>query len=80
MDLSRLTPTARRIADLAAQGISMREIAEAMQWTEGSVKAYLSTRVYRRLGVKSQMDLMRGRLAHVESLLRQAIETNSQSL
>lgn len=64
--MSLLTDTERKIAELAAQGHSMREIAEELGWSPASIKVYLSTRIYPKLGVKSQPGLIRWWIEHVE--------------
>jgi DNA-binding CsgD family transcriptional regulator len=53
-----LTGTERRVAELAASGISNREIAERAFLTTKAVEANL-TRVYRKLGIKSRGGLAR---------------------
>jgi DNA-binding CsgD family transcriptional regulator len=53
-----LTPTEQRIAALAAGGESNREIAAALFVTPKTVESAL-TRVYRKLGVRSRVDLAR---------------------
>jgi DNA-binding CsgD family transcriptional regulator len=53
---SGLTPTERRIAELAAQGSSNKEIAAALFVTVKTVEATLS-RVYRKLGIRSRAAL-----------------------
>lgn len=51
-----LADSERRIADLAAQGMTNREIAAALFVSEKTVEANLS-RVYRRLGIRSRGEL-----------------------
>jgi DNA-binding CsgD family transcriptional regulator len=53
-----LTPTERRVAALAAEGRSNREIAAELFVAERTVEANL-TRVYRKLGVRSRTQLAR---------------------
>jgi DNA-binding NarL/FixJ family response regulator len=53
-----LTPTEERVASLAAEGLSNKEIATALVITVNTVEAHLS-HAYRKLGVRS-----RGQLAH----------------
>jgi len=54
-----LTPTERRIADLVAAGHSNPEIAATLYVSVKTVEANL-TRIYRKLGVRSRVDLARG--------------------
>jgi DNA-binding CsgD family transcriptional regulator len=56
-----LTETERRVADLAAEGRSNREIAAELYMGVSTVEAHLS-RVYRKLGIRSRAGLA-GRLA-----------------
>jgi DNA-binding CsgD family transcriptional regulator len=51
-----LTPTERRIAELAASGLSNREIADRAFVSVKTVEARL-TRAYRKLGVRSRVQL-----------------------
>jgi DNA-binding NarL/FixJ family response regulator len=51
-----LTPSERRVADLAAQGHSNREIAQALFLTVKTVESHLSS-AYRKLDVRSRRDL-----------------------
>ena len=53
-----LTPTERRIADLVAEGLTNREVAERLFVTPKTVESAL-TRVYRKLGVRSRTELAR---------------------
>ncbi len=53
-----LTPTERRIAALAAEGRSNKEIATALFITPKTVGTQLS-RIYRKLGVHSRTELAR---------------------
>jgi DNA-binding NarL/FixJ family response regulator len=53
-----LTPTERRVAELAADGRSNREIAAELFVAERTVEANL-TRIYRKLGVRSRTQLAR---------------------
>lgn len=53
-----LTPTERRVAELAAGGMTNREIAEALFVSVKSVEANLS-RVYAKLGLRSRTELAR---------------------
>ncbi|HWC15302.1 MAG TPA: LuxR C-terminal-related transcriptional regulator, partial [Actinomycetota bacterium] len=51
-----LTPTERRIAELAATGLTNREVAKAAFMSPKTVEANLS-RVYRKLGIRSRAEL-----------------------
>ena len=53
-----LTPTERRIAELAAGGMTNREVAAALFVTPKTVESAL-TRVYRKLAVRSRTELAR---------------------
>jgi DNA-binding NarL/FixJ family response regulator len=53
-----LTPTERRVAELAAAGLSNHEIAERAFLTTKAVEGNL-TRVYRKLGIRSRGGLAR---------------------
>ncbi|WP_188113329.1 helix-turn-helix transcriptional regulator [Nocardioides humilatus] len=59
-----LTATEQRIAELAVQGLTTREIADAAFVSPKTVEANL-TRIYRKLGIRSRAELGQ-RLAHVE--------------
>jgi DNA-binding NarL/FixJ family response regulator len=62
---NELSPTERRVAHLAASGLTNREIAGAAFISEKTVEANLS-RVYRKLGLRSRTELAR-RLTDVEA-------------
>jgi DNA-binding CsgD family transcriptional regulator len=51
-----LTASERRVAELAAQGLTNREIAEALFITVGTVEVHL-THTYQKLGIGSRRDL-----------------------
>jgi DNA-binding CsgD family transcriptional regulator len=51
-----LTPSERRVADLAAAGRSNREIAGELTVTINTVESHLA-HVYRKLGIRSRADL-----------------------
>jgi DNA-binding CsgD family transcriptional regulator len=52
----RLTPTEERVAELAAEGRTNREVAQALFISPKTVEANLS-RVYRKLGIRSRAEL-----------------------
>lgn len=56
-----LTPTERRIAELVASGRSNPEIAATLYISVKTIEANL-TRIYRKLGVRSRVDLARHNL------------------
>jgi DNA-binding CsgD family transcriptional regulator len=51
-----LTPSERRIADLAAEGLTTRDIAHALYVTPRTVEGHL-TNVYRKLGISTRTAL-----------------------
>jgi DNA-binding CsgD family transcriptional regulator len=53
---SELTPTERKVAELVAQGRRNTEVAKALGVSAKTVEYHL-TRVYRKLGVRSRIDL-----------------------
>jgi DNA-binding CsgD family transcriptional regulator len=55
---SGLTSTERRVAELAADGLTNREIAASLFLSHNTVQAYLK-RIYRELGVRSRTELAR---------------------
>ena len=65
-----LTPAERRIAELAARGHTNPEIAATLYISVKTVEANL-TRIYRKLGVRSRVDLARHNL--------DPLDTSSQS-
>ena len=54
--IEALTPSERRIAQLAAEGLSNREIAQALFVTQKTVKMHLSN-AYRKLDIQSRGEL-----------------------
>ena len=66
-----LTPTEQRVATLAAQGKTNREVAAELFLTVGTVEAAL-TRVYLKLGVRSRTELARRSVASAQSTGAQA--------
>ncbi|MFE0465467.1 LuxR C-terminal-related transcriptional regulator, partial [Kitasatospora sp. NPDC058965] len=55
---SALTEAERRVAELAARGLSNREVARKLYITVSTVEQHL-TRVYRKLGARRRVDLAR---------------------
>ena len=53
-----LTPSERRVAALAAEGQTNREIAQALFLTVKTVETHLSN-AYRKLDIRSRRDLAR---------------------
>jgi DNA-binding NarL/FixJ family response regulator len=53
-----LTPSERRVAAMAAEGLSNRDIAQALYVTPKTVEVHLSS-AYRKLGVRSRRELSR---------------------
>ena len=53
-----LTPSERRVAQMAAEGPTNREIAQALFVTPKTVEIHLSS-VYRKLGVSSRAELIK---------------------
>jgi DNA-binding CsgD family transcriptional regulator len=53
-----LTPSERRVAELAASGMTNREVAAALFISPKTVEANLA-RVYRKLGIKTRAELGR---------------------
>lgn len=51
-----LTPREREAAQIAAKGLSNREVAARMSLTEGAVKQYLN-RAFEKLGVEKRGQL-----------------------
>ena len=63
-----LTPSEGRMSALLAEGLSVREIAAATDWSEDYVR-WLTKQVYRKLGASGQVELVRQVLA-VDALPR----------
>lgn len=55
--LESLTPSERRVAKMAAEGASNRQIAESLYVTPKTIELHL-TSVYRKLDIASRMDLV----------------------
>jgi DNA-binding CsgD family transcriptional regulator len=53
-----LTPTERRVAELAASGLTNRQTAEALFVTVKTVETHLA-RVYHKLGISTRADLLK---------------------
>jgi DNA-binding NarL/FixJ family response regulator len=51
-----LTPSERRVAEMAAEGPTNREIAQALFVTPKTVEVHLSS-VYRKLGINARSQL-----------------------
>jgi DNA-binding CsgD family transcriptional regulator len=54
--VASLTPSERRVAELAAEGPTNREIAQALFVTQRTVEVHL-TSIYRKLGISSRSQL-----------------------
>jgi len=54
--IDALTPSERRVADLAAEGLSNRAIAETLFVTVKTVEMHLG-HAYRKLGIRSRREL-----------------------
>lgn len=54
--LSRLAPRERQIADLVAQGLRNRDIADRLAMSEGTVKVYLHG-IFQKVGVENRTGL-----------------------
>jgi DNA-binding CsgD family transcriptional regulator len=61
--IGELTPTEQRVAELAAQGLSNKEIAQALFVTVNTVEAHLS-HAYAKLGIRSRAQLARAFAEH----------------
>jgi DNA-binding CsgD family transcriptional regulator len=61
--IEALTPTERRVAAMAAGGLSNREIAQALFVSLKTVETHLS-RAYRKLDVRSRTELPRALGTH----------------
>jgi DNA-binding CsgD family transcriptional regulator len=61
-----LTPSERRVAELAAEGHGNREIAQALYVTPRTVEFHL-TSVYRKLGISRRAGLMQALASHAVS-------------
>lgn len=60
--VSSLTASERRVADLAADGLTNRDIAQALYVTPKTVEVHLSS-AYRKLGIGSRRELARAMVA-----------------
>lgn len=70
-----LTPSERRIADMAAEGASNADIAQALFLSVKTVEMHL-TRVYRKLAISRRADLPRVLANSESSRLRQSLPDN----
>ena len=61
-----LTPTERRVAELAAEGLANKEIAQALFVTVSTVEVHLSN-AYAKLGIRSRTQLAARLAAPAES-------------
>ena len=59
-----LTPSERRVVDVAREGRRNREIAELLFLTEKTVESHL-TSAYRKLGIRSRSELEQALSPHV---------------
>jgi DNA-binding NarL/FixJ family response regulator len=55
-DAGELTPAERRVAELAAQGLTNKEIAQSLVVTVSTVEFHLS-KTYAKLGIRSRAQL-----------------------
>jgi DNA-binding CsgD family transcriptional regulator len=63
--LEALTPSERRVAAMAAEGITNRDIAQALFVTPRTIEVHLSS-AYRKLGIGSRSQLPRALIASAE--------------
>jgi DNA-binding CsgD family transcriptional regulator len=57
VDLGLLTPAEQRVLALAADGLSVREIAQTLVLTEATIHSHLS-HIYAKLGVRGRVGLL----------------------
>ncbi len=57
IDMGTLTPAERRVLALAADGLSVREIAATSVLTEATIHSHLS-HIYAKLGVRGRVELL----------------------
>jgi len=53
-----LTASERRVAELAAEGLTNREVAQALYLSENTIQTHLKS-VFRKLGIRSRSQLTR---------------------
>ena len=73
---SRLSDAERRVAALAAQGLTNREIAGKLFITVSTVEQHL-TRIYKKLDIKRRVDLPMGLADTSEPWTEQAVSTHA---
>ena len=66
-----LTPSERRVVDVALEGRRNREIAELLFLTEKTVESHL-TSAYRKLGIRSRNELEQALTPHGDPAVRRA--------
>lgn len=62
----KLHPRERQICELVAQGLAHKETAARLGITCGTVKQVLSTKIFPKLGLSSQAELIRYWIMNVE--------------
>jgi DNA-binding CsgD family transcriptional regulator len=56
-DLGELSPAERRVLELALEGLSVRDMTEALVLSEATVRSHLG-RIYGKLGVRGRVELL----------------------
>lgn len=67
--VASLSKRDRQICEVVAKGLSHKEAAFQLGIAHGTLKVYLSERIYKKLGVENQAGLIRFWIEHVEVLL-----------